>query len=67
MFERFTDDARQAVVVAQEQARALRHSWIGTEHLLLGVAARILRLHGIDTGEIRTAVEDDPGHTGTAS
>ena len=37
MFERFTDDARQAVVLAQEEAVALHHGWIGTEHLLLGV------------------------------
>jgi len=37
MFERFTQDARQAVVLAQEEAVALRHGWIGTEHLLLGV------------------------------
>ncbi|WP_171168571.1 Clp protease N-terminal domain-containing protein [Streptomyces sp. I05A-00742] len=40
MFERFTKDARLAVVCAQEEARSLRHSWIGAEHLLLAVAAR---------------------------
>ena len=39
MFERFTEDARQAVVLAQEEAVALRHGWIGTEHVLLGVLA----------------------------
>ncbi|MGK5732286.1 Clp protease N-terminal domain-containing protein [Streptomyces sp. URMC 124] len=37
MFERFTRDARVAVVQAQEEARALGHAWIGSEHLLLGV------------------------------
>lgn len=37
MFERFTDDARAAIVRAQEEARALGHNYIGTEHLLLGV------------------------------
>lgn len=37
MFERFTDDARRAVVLAQEEARSLGHDWIGTEHLLLGL------------------------------
>ena len=49
MFERFTDDAREAVTAAQSEAVALRHGWIGTEHVLLGlvrenqgVAARIL-------------------------
>lgn len=37
MFERFTAPARDVAVHAQEEARALRHEWIGTEHLLLGV------------------------------
>lgn len=37
MFERFDADGRALVVAAQEEARGLRHDWIGTEHLLLGV------------------------------
>src|SRR6184192_2085285 len=37
MFERFTERARQVVVLAQDEARALRHNYIGTEHLLLGL------------------------------
>ncbi len=37
MFERFTQDARRVVVLAQEESRALRHDHIGTEHLLLGL------------------------------
>ncbi|SNY64054.1 ATP-dependent Clp protease ATP-binding subunit [Paractinoplanes atraurantiacus] len=37
MFERFTDRARRVVVLAQEEARALDHDYIGTEHLLLGL------------------------------
>jgi ATP-dependent Clp protease ATP-binding subunit ClpA len=43
MFERFTSHARHAVVLAQEEARLLRHNYIGTEHLLLG----LLREQGI--------------------
>jgi len=50
MFERFTDRARRVVVMAQEEARLLQHSYIGTEHMLLGLlsegeglAARVLR------------------------
>jgi ATP-dependent Clp protease ATP-binding subunit ClpA len=39
MFERFTDQARAAVVAAQDEARSLGHGWIGTEHLLLGLLA----------------------------
>jgi len=38
MFERFTDQARAAVVQAQAQARRLGHNYIGCEHLLLAVA-----------------------------
>jgi ATP-dependent Clp protease ATP-binding subunit ClpC len=37
MFERFTDKGRHVVVLAQEEARALQHNYIGTEHLLLGL------------------------------
>jgi len=37
MFERFTNSARHVVVLAQEEARELRHNYIGTEHLLLGL------------------------------
>ncbi|MFI0909208.1 Clp protease N-terminal domain-containing protein [Streptomyces abikoensis] len=40
MFERFTKDARTAVVDAQEEARALGHARIGTEHLLVAIAGR---------------------------
>ena len=39
MFERFTDEARAVVVRAQDEARDMRHNFIGTEHLLLGLAA----------------------------
>jgi ATP-dependent Clp protease ATP-binding subunit ClpC len=38
MFERLTDRARQVMHLAQEEARMLGHSHIGTEHLLLGLA-----------------------------
>jgi ATP-dependent Clp protease ATP-binding subunit ClpC len=38
MFERFTENARQVVVLAQDEARTLKHNYIGTEHLLLGLA-----------------------------
>jgi ATP-dependent Clp protease ATP-binding subunit ClpC len=38
VFERFTEPARQVVVVAQEEARMMRHAQVGTEHLLVGLA-----------------------------
>jgi ATP-dependent Clp protease ATP-binding subunit ClpC len=37
MFERFTDQCHQAVVLAQEEARRLNHDHVGTEHLLAGL------------------------------
>lgn len=42
MFERFTEKARQTCVYAQDEARALNHNYVGTEHLLIG----LLRLGG---------------------
>jgi ATP-dependent Clp protease ATP-binding subunit ClpA len=62
MFERFTKDAREAVVLAQEEAIALRHGWIGTEHVLLGVlrsggdGARLLAGFGVDCAGVREDV-----------
>ncbi len=60
MFERFTERARQVVVLAQDEARELRHNYIGTEHLLLGLlreeeglAARVLASLGITVEEVR--------------
>jgi len=38
MFERFTTRARQALAAAQDEARSLNHSFIGPEHLLIGLA-----------------------------
>ena len=56
MFERFTERARQVVVLAQEEARTLKHNYIGTEHILLGLlreeeglAARVLESSGQST------------------
>jgi ATP-dependent Clp protease ATP-binding subunit ClpC len=64
MLERFTDRARQVIVLAQQQARALDHDSIGTEHILLGligegqgVAVKALTSLGISLDEIRQAVE----------
>ena len=63
MFERFTERARQVVVLAQDEARALRHNYIGTEHLLLGllreeegVAARVLEGLDVSLEEVRAQV-----------
>jgi ATP-dependent Clp protease ATP-binding subunit ClpA len=65
MFERFTDRARRVVVLAQEEARLLNHDYIGTEHLLLGlahegqgVAATALESLGISLEAVRAQVEE---------
>ncbi|MDP9073147.1 MAG: NDP-hexose 4-ketoreductase, partial [Actinomycetota bacterium] len=39
MFERFTESARRALALAQEEAKRQEHDFIGTEHLLLGLLA----------------------------
>jgi ATP-dependent Clp protease ATP-binding subunit ClpC len=60
VFERFTERARQVVVLAQDESRALGHDYIGTEHLLLGLlreeqglAARLLTAVGITLEDVR--------------
>jgi len=63
VFERFTDRARHVVVCAQDEARALRHNYIGTEHILLGllreqegVAAQVLTSVGVTLERTRAEV-----------
>src|SRR6476646_5365611 len=63
MFERFTERARQVVVLAQDEARTLKHNYIGTEHILLGLlreeeglAARVLDSLDITVEEVRAQV-----------
>ncbi|MGR6919948.1 ATP-dependent Clp protease ATP-binding subunit [[Actinomadura] parvosata] len=65
MFEKFTDQARRAVVLAQEEARTLDHGFIGTEHLLLGLlhegkglAAQALQSLGVSLEGARLQVEE---------
>ncbi len=69
MFERFTDRARRAIVLAQDEAKMLNHNYIGTEHILLGlihegdgVAAKALEELGITLEAVREQVEDIIGH-----
>ncbi|HEX4433953.1 MAG TPA: Clp protease N-terminal domain-containing protein [Acidimicrobiales bacterium] len=73
MFERFTDRARTVLVLAQEEARLLEHSFIGTEHILLGVlregdgvGAEALRSLGVSYDAVRQKVVETIGMAGTA-
>ncbi len=69
MFERFTSEARETVVLAQDEARVLRHDRVGTEHLLLALlrldtpTTAVLRRHGLDRDEVAEAVA---AHLGSA-
>ena len=63
-FDKFTDRARKVLTLAQAEAQRFNHSYIGTEHLLLGLlrvddglATRVLRNLGAEPSKVRTAVE----------
>src|SRR5262249_52734183 len=63
VFERFTERARQVVVLAQDEARGFKHNYIGTEHILLGLlreeeglAAMALESFDITVEEMRAQV-----------
>jgi ATP-dependent Clp protease ATP-binding subunit ClpC len=63
VFERFTDRARRVVVLAQEEARALNHDYVGTEHILLGlldekdgIAGQVLLSAGASPDGVRQQV-----------
>jgi ATP-dependent Clp protease ATP-binding subunit ClpA len=68
MFARFTAEAREAVVFAQGEAARLRHSWLGTEHLLLGLlrrtdtpASRVLSGLGVTAASAERALLEELG------
>jgi ATP-dependent Clp protease ATP-binding subunit ClpA len=64
MFERFTEEARRVVVVAQMEAREARESHIDTAHLLLGIGMAggpggdALRAAGVDPSRLRRAIRE---------
>jgi len=62
--ERFTQRARRVLSLAQEEAERMQHSYIGTEHLLLGlmredggVAGRVLRDLGLEPNRVEQLIE----------
>lgn len=64
MFERFTEGAIKAIMLAQEEARRLGHNFVGTEMILLGIigegqsgAARLLNSHDVNLSSARIEVE----------
>jgi len=70
MFKKFTSPARQAVVLAQHEARGLGHDHVGTEHLLLGLvredaggAAHVLASLGVTPDAVRDQVVEMLGRS----
>jgi ATP-dependent Clp protease ATP-binding subunit ClpC len=68
LFDKFTEQARKVVSLAQEEARHFQHNAIGTEHLLLGlvregesIAAQVLEELGVTLEKVRKAVEEAKG------
>jgi len=71
-WERFTQRARRVLSLAQEEAERLNHSYIGSEHVLIGllleeggVAGRVLRELGLEVGRVQAMVERLSGGQGT--
>src|SRR3984893_16091086 len=63
-FEKFSERAKTVLTIAQEEAERAHHSYIGTEHLLLGLmregdglAAQVLRGIGVEIAPVRQAIE----------
>jgi hypothetical protein len=62
-FERFTEDAKKVLTLAQEEAERSQHSYIGTEHLLLALlateseASRILSVLGVEAPDVRQVLK----------
>ena len=63
-FEKFSERARRVLTLAQEEAQNLNHSYIGTEHILLGLvreeegaAAKVLNNLGVSLSKVRASVE----------
>src|SRR3990170_4441604 len=74
MFERFTERARRVIILAQEEAKRLNHSAVGTEHILLGiiregegVASKVLESLNISPERVRAQVVYLLGEEGTTS
>jgi thiamine-phosphate pyrophosphorylase len=63
MYERFTDKARRAMQLANQEAQRFNHEYVGTEHVLLGLmhgenlAANVIKSFGIDLRTVRVEVE----------
>jgi len=74
MFSRFTEKAIQAIMLAQEEAKRFHHSYVGTEHILLGVIGegdniviKALKDLGFSIEQVKSAIEDHLEYGGISS
>ena len=58
MFGRFTEKAQRAILLAQEEAKGLKHNYVGTEHLLLGLIAEAQGVAAIVLKEFGVSIEN---------
>jgi ATP-dependent Clp protease ATP-binding subunit ClpC len=63
VFEKFTNLAKRSLTYAQDEAITLRHDFIGTEHLLLGVltegegvGVQVITALGVDPATLRPVI-----------
>ncbi|WP_123054755.1 ATP-dependent Clp protease ATP-binding subunit [Clostridium sp. JN-1] len=67
MFGRFTERAQKVLFYAQEEAQNLRHGYVGTEHILLGIlredgaAKELINSINITADDVRRLVEEYEG------
>src|SRR5262249_13796931 len=64
MYRNFNDAAEQVMTLAEQEARALGHEYIGTEHILLGLiqegsgtVADVLKSFGVSGSDARQEIE----------
>ncbi len=68
-FERFSEDAKKVLTHAQKEAEQARHSYIGTEHLLLGLlqvdseARQLINRLGVDEEKVRATIQSVLGRS----
>lgn len=74
MFSRFTEKAIQAIMLAQEEAKRFHHSYVGTEHILLGIigegdniVVKTLQSVGITNDQIKESIEERLEYGGLSS
>ncbi len=69
MYDRFSRESMEIIALSQEEAEAWRHSYVGTEHLLLAFLKvkgsdvyRFLTTHGVSYAKVASILEEEKGH-----